>query len=106
MISVIWIDSLRAATHHPLQIAKELRISFSGALRISDDHIGRSQASQGEAHRHAVIVVGVDLGPANIVRWRNRQAVVKLLDRRAELSQLRRGGADAISLLVANVAHV
>ena len=63
---------------------------------------GTAQSHQRQAHRHAVVVVGVDLAPCSlpgtIVRPSACSSTVC-----AELAQFGRQGADAIGFLVANV---
>ena len=58
-----------------------------------------AQRGQRKAHRHAVIVVGVDAGRLPYPGWRNRQEIRALLDLRAQLAQLAGHGGDAIGFL-------
>ena len=66
------------------------------------NHARRRQAHQRQAHRHAVVVVGVERRAVQLA-GDDPQAVVLLLDRGAELPQLGGQRPDAVGLLVANM---
>ena len=66
------------------EIVEVLWIRFFGAIWIFNPHVGNAQADQGQAHRHAVVVVGVDLCAVQRA-GRDAQAVGKFVDRGAEL---------------------
>src|SRR5262249_35863390 len=46
-----------------LQVVEEARIGLGDTAWVLDDDARHAQADEGQAHRHAVVVVGLDLRP-------------------------------------------
>ncbi len=76
--------------------------------RIVDPHRHAAQSGQREAHRDAMVVIGIDGGMrlqtrrptgTSFSRWRDGYPVLPLLDRCPQLAQFGRHGHDAIGFL-------
>ena len=99
----LW-TTLRLRVGDSCQIVEELGIGLRRAARVANHHARLPQSHQRQAHRHAVVVVGVDPGLAKRC-GRDRKPVGLLLHLRPQFAQLRRQCSDPIRLLVADVAH-
>ena len=93
---------LRLRRRQLLQVPKEPRIRLRRAAGVSNHHAGNRQPDQRQAHRHPMVVVGVDLRAVQRA-GRDPQPVGPLLDLGPELSQLDRQGVNPVGFLVANM---
>ena len=50
-----------ASATNPREVIKEMRVGFVGTLRVFDHDSFHTQSNQGQAHGHAMVVVGADL---------------------------------------------
>src|SRR4030095_1683310 len=86
----------RLGSDHSSQIIKKSRVSFVYAFRVADCHVLDFRAGEGEAHGHAVIVVGGDGGVAHVLGGGDDQRIVFHLDPGVEFFQFGGEGGDAV----------
>ena len=94
-----------AASLPAIDDVEEVGPGLRDTARIFDDHAGRPQAGQREAHRHPVVVVGADRRGAKGPR-RDPQPIVAGLDPGAEPRELGFERGHPVRLLDAQVRHV
>ena len=88
--------------HRPGDLGEGLEIAREGLVdtfRVVDAHPTAAEADEREAHRHAMVVVGVDRRRTKPLRRRDHQVVGALLHFGAHLAQLGRHRRDAVGLL-------
>ena len=84
----------------PGEVGKVAGIGFGHAARVVDHQRHATQADQRKAHRHAVIIVGVDGDIALENGRRHHRKIIRArLHRGAELGKFGRHGRDPVSLL-------
>ncbi len=87
------------------QLLEEIRERLFHARGILDFDARNFQSQNGEAHRHAMVVVGLNLRAVQLGR-EDFQRVAGLDDLRAALGQLGAQGDDAFAFLDAQAAEV
>src|SRR5579871_5214386 len=95
----------RGATLKPLEVRPEAWICFRYAARVLNHDSRHFQADQSQAHRHAVVFVGFDLGAMQRAR-RNSQTVGELLHFRAELAKFSGKSVNTVGLFMADMRDV
>jgi len=101
-------DAGSAGLHHGKQGLEVVGEGLGDAGRVLDPHrqaVG-IERGQREAHRHAVVVVGVNAGSAPCCRRRDGDEVGTFLHRGAELAQLGGHGGEPVGFLDAPAGDV
>ena len=90
----------------PLELVPEVGERFHDATGIFDLDGVEDEPENREAHRHAVIVVGVDRRRLQRGAWVNDEEVFSLFDGHTQLAEFGRGRMNAIALLDPKVGDV
>ena len=97
-------DATRRAME-PLQIGKEIRVTFGDATGVANADAGMHRPENREAHRHAMVIVGFDFRPVDI-RRKDLQSITCFNDVCAAFGQLGAQRNHTLALLNAEPAKI